>query len=239
MGRQQNLSAKRLPHLEPSRFTVPVIRRKSSWLPLAAVAGPVVFDLAWLVLGPLQSGYSSVSQPVSALAVGSNGAFMRVAFILYGILVTIGVVAAVQDFQDKIGKATRWICAAMLSLSPLGALWAGVFTLDSLAAHQLGAEFAFGAPIGTFLGAGLLLRREPSWRRFGTWMLLGSPLTLVLMAGFINSVPPSDMVTGGGRYGLWQRALILEIQFWYVMLGWLAFSLHKPASALASTRHGE
>ncbi len=75
----------------------------------------------------------------------------------------------------------------------------------------------------TFAIVGLMLRRVPSWRPFSTWMLLGSPLTLLLLVGFITSVPPAQMATGGGNLGLWQRALGTEIFAWYSDLGWLAF----------------
>src|SRR6266700_6882976 len=38
------------------------------WLALGAIAGPVLFTLAWIVLGPLRPGYTSVSEQMSALA---------------------------------------------------------------------------------------------------------------------------------------------------------------------------
>jgi hypothetical membrane protein len=110
----------------------------------------------------------------------------------------------------------------LLILSPLGMVWVGIFTLKTLALHKLGAEVAFGAPVIAFPIVGVILRRVPSWRRFGTWMILGGPLTLALLVGFYGSVPRSEMAMGGGSYGLWERALILEIQGWYVAMGWLA-----------------
>jgi hypothetical protein len=54
-------------------------------------------------------------------------------------------------------------------------------------------------------------------------MLAAGPLTLALLVGFSTSVPPSEMVTGGGSFGLWQRALIVEVLSWYAAIGWRAF----------------
>jgi hypothetical protein len=80
-----------------------------------------------------------------------------------------------------------------------------------------------GTPVISFLIVGLVLRRVPEWKRFGTWMLVGCPLTLVLLVGFSMSVPPSELATGGGSLGLWQRALIIEVQAWFMIMGWLTF----------------
>jgi hypothetical membrane protein len=195
------------------------------WLALGAVVGPVLFAIAWLVLGPLRPGYSFVSRPISALAIGPNGVLMRAVFLLNGLLVIVGVIAVFQSFKHTLGTIARWSCMVLLLLSPLGILWAGIFTMDTLALHNLGAYSAFGTPIITFPIVGLVLRRVPGWRCLGTWMLLGCPLTLALLVGFTTSVPHSELVTGigGGTYGLWQRALIAEVQAWFVALGALAF----------------
>jgi hypothetical protein len=78
-------------------------------------------------------------------------------------------------------------------------------------------------PIVGFLVAGLLLRRMAGWRRFGTWLLLGSPLTLALTVLFFATFDPEAAGAGVGVAGLIQRALIVEIHAWYAALGWLAF----------------
>ncbi len=206
-------------------ITTSHVRYSSRWLMLGAVVGPVLFTLAAFALAPLHPGYSIVSQPMSALAIGPNGEFMRAAFLLYGFLVTIGVIAVFQSLKHELGAAARLVCTVLLALSPLGILWAGIFTMapETLGLHTLGATVAFSTPIIVFPVVGLILRRAPSWRHFGTWMLLGGPLTLALLIGFTMSVPPSQMVTGGGSFGLWQRALAIEVFAWYTALGWIAF----------------
>lgn len=71
-------------------------------------------------------------------------------------------------------------------ISPLGLVWLGVFTMSSLGLHKIGAQATLAGPVVTFLIAGLVLRRVPRWRRFGTWMLAGSPFTLALLLGFLG-----------------------------------------------------
>ena len=204
-------------------LAAPPVRSAARWLPLGAVVGPVLFILSSFALVPLHPGYSVVAQQVSALAVGPNGTYMRAAFLLHGVLVTVGVIAIFQGLDHEFGPVARWTCTALLALSPLGILWAGIFTMDHLALHNIGGQFAFASPVITFPIVGLLLRRTPSWRCFGTWMVLGGPLTLVLLVGFINSVPQSELATGGGSLGLWQRALGGEVFAWFAAMGWLAF----------------
>src|SRR5437867_3938698 len=72
------------------------------WLALGAVAGPVLFTLAWFILGFLSPGYSlfgtliapysPISQPVSGLGLGPTAPFMNTAFVLSGLLLLVGVV---------------------------------------------------------------------------------------------------------------------------------------------------
>jgi hypothetical protein len=193
------------------------------WIALGAAAGPVVFALAWLVLGSSRSGYSSTAQPISALAIDAHGGYMRAAFLLNGLLATAGVIIASRRFTAGLPGGARWACMVLLLLSPLGVLWDAIFTMDQLTLHTIGAQAAIGSVLIGFPVAGFALRRVPRWRRFGSWLLLGVPLTLVLLVGFMTSVPLTQMATGGGRYGLWQRALSIEVQGWYVAMGWLAF----------------
>ena len=196
-------------------------------LMLAAVAGPILFIAASFALAPLHPGYSIVKQQVSALAIGPNGEFMRTAFLLYGVLTTAGVIAVFRSLEDQLGPVSRWLCTALLALSPIGILWAGLFTMDHLALHNIGGQAAFASPVLTLPIVGLILRRVPGWRGFGTAMILAGPLTLALLIGFITSVPPSEYATGGGTLGLWQRALGFETFAWFAALGWWA-TVRRP-----------
>jgi hypothetical protein len=63
----------------------------------------------------------------------------------------------------------------------------------------------------------------PRWRRFGTWLLLGSPLTLLLVVLFFLTFDQAAIVAGDGVAGLAQRVLAVEVLAWSVAIGWLAF----------------
>src|SRR5215471_7912463 len=89
---------------KPAAQASPQVTR---WLALGTVVGPVLFALAWLVLGPLRPGYSPVSQQISALAIGQGGVFMRVAFLLNGLLGIVGVIAVFQSFKHTLGAVAR------------------------------------------------------------------------------------------------------------------------------------
>ncbi len=206
--------------------------RPSRWLVACAVVAPLVFDVTAFVAGAWRPGYSLVSRPVSALAIGPHGWVMRGAFLLYGLLGALGAVAAAHSLPTSARR--RWCCAALLALTPLGVLWAGLFTMApaTLALHNWGVQAAFGSPILALPIVGLVLRGVPGWRRFGVWMIVAGPLlTLALLGGFVQSVPFEQMVGGGGRFGLWQRALLLEVQAWLAALAWLVLRRSAPAKA--------
>jgi Protein of unknown function (DUF998) len=201
--------------------------------PLGAVVGPVLFTLSWSVLGFLSPGYtlwgtkiapySPLSQPVSGLGLGPTGPFMNTAFVLSGLLLLVGVTGAFQSIREM-GTVARRTCSALLALSPLGVIADGVFTLESMLLHSVGLFLAAATPVLSFLVTGRLLRRVPRWRRFGNWLLLGSPLTLVLLVLFFATFNPTTSGAGRGVGGLVQRVLIIEVHAWFVALGWLAFS---------------
>jgi hypothetical protein len=202
------------------------------WLTLGAVVGPVLFALSWLVLGFLSPGYtlwgtriapySPISQPVSGLGLGPTGPFMNAAFVLCGLLLMAGVVGIFQSIREM-NPVARWSCTVVLALSPLGQVLCGIFTLESMSLHSVGFLLALASPVVSLLVAGLLLRRVPRWRGFASRLLLGSPLTLVLVVLFFATFHPAASGAGRGVGGLTQRALILEVHAWFVALGWLSF----------------
>jgi hypothetical membrane protein len=149
---------------------------------------------------------------------------MDAAFMLDGLLCMVAVIAIFQGLKNELGTGGRWTCTALLLLSPFDLLWVGVFSMNTLAFHLVGAQIAFARSILALPIAGFVLSHIPRWRRFGTCMMvIGGPLALALLVGFITSVPVSERVAGGGSYGLWERALASEVYAWYMILGWLAF----------------
>src|SRR6266851_3784903 len=153
--------------------------RKDGVAALAAVAGPVLLTLAWFVLGFISPGYSlwgtriapysAISQPLSGLGLGPTGPFMNTAFILSGLLMMAGAIGVFRAIPE-LGARTRWICTALLGLPGLGAVIDGVFTLEHFFFHFVGFGLALTTVVG-FPVMGFFLRRLPSWRRFGSWLV--------------------------------------------------------------------
>lgn len=204
----------------------------SRWLALGAIAGPVLFTLAWAILGFLSPGYtawgtwiapySPISQGISGLGLGITAPFMNTAFVLSGLLILAGVVGIFQGMREM-GALARWICTALLVFSPLGMVVDGIFTLESFLPHMAGFLLAVGTPVLSFVVIGLLLRRVPSFRRFGNWLLLGSPMTLALVVLYFLTFSPTVAGTQTGIAGLTERILVIELHAWFVAMGWLAF----------------
>jgi hypothetical protein len=150
---------------------------------------------------------------------------MNAAFVLSGILLMAGVIGVFQTPTIRASRrpAARWACVALLALSPLGLVVTGIFTLEEPLPHLIGFLLTTGIPVLSFLAAGFFLRGIPRWRRFGTWLLLGSPLTLVLVILFFLTFNQATIVAGQGVAGLTQRILALEVLAWFAAMGWLAF----------------
>jgi len=216
-------------------FAEPATRtasKKTRWLALGAIAGPVLFTLAWVILGALSPGYtawgtriapySPISQPISGLGLGPTAPFMNAAFVLSGLLMLVGVIGIFQNIGEM-GTLARWICTVLLALSPLGMIVDGFFTLESILPHTAGFLLGCGTPVLSFAVVGLLLRRTESWRRFGTWLVLGSPLTLALLVLYFLTFSPTIAGMQTGVAGLTERMLVVEVFAWFVALGALAF----------------
>ncbi len=146
---------------KPAALAAPESAR---WLALGAVAGPVLFTFAWFVLGFLSPGYtlfgtliapySPLSQPISGLGLGPTGPFMNAAFVLGGLMLLAGVIGVFQTMAASGRPAARWAWAALLALSPLGMVVAGIFTLEAVFAHLIGFLLAVATPVVSFLAAG-------------------------------------------------------------------------------------
>jgi hypothetical membrane protein len=199
------------------------------WAALGSVAGPVLFTLCWLVLGVISPGYtffghrftdySPISQPVSGLGMGATAPYMNAAFIVTGVMLIVGVAGVFR----VIPAPRRRTCQVLLALTGVGQILCGIFDLEQMMPHTLGYLLAIGTPVIGFVVAGRSMRRLPSWRRFGTWLLAGSPLTLVLLVAFFLTFQPTADGAEHGIAGLVQRLGIVEVHAWVVALGWLAF----------------
>jgi hypothetical protein len=89
--------------------------------------------------------------------------------------------------------------------------------------HLMGFAVSSAAPVVGFLVAGLVLRRIPRWRRLSSWLLVASPIALVLMVLFFATFNPEAAGENIGIAGLVERIQILVLLALYAAMGWLAF----------------
>jgi hypothetical membrane protein len=216
-------------------------------LALGAVLGPVVLTLTWLVLGFLSTGYtlfghrftdySPISQPISGLGMGSTASYMNTAFVVTGLLMIAGVVGVFRTIKSPMRRLLRRGALVLLACTGVGQVMVGIFNLEAIMLHTLGFVLALGTPIVSFLLAGAYFRTIPEpWHRFGTWLLLGSPLTLALLVAFFLTFQPTIDGAEHGIAGLVERIGILEVQAWFVAMGWLAWRRPSPGATTAASR---
>lgn len=113
----------------------------------------------------------------------------------------------------------------------------GIFDLEAMFLHLIGFGLGVVLQVVSFLVAGLFLRGIPRWRRFGNWLLLASPLTLLLVVLHFLTFDPAGSGANEGIAGLTQRLLLVELHTWFVAMGWLAFrrSCARGVGAVAGT----
>ena len=201
-------------------------------LALGCVAGPLLFTVAWFVLGFGNSGYEiegvwigpydPVVQPISGLGMGETAPYMNAAFILGGLLTVVGVIGAygviAAAAADPPPVAAR-VGVALLALSGVGLILAGVFTIEQTALHLLGFILVAGLPVVAFPLLGRYLRGIPDWRRFGTSLLAAGPLILLLLVIYLASFDEEQVSAGTGVAGLTSRLLAVGAHAWFVALG--------------------
>jgi hypothetical protein len=122
----------------------------------------------------------------------------------------------------ELSARQRWSNALLLATTGVGMVLCGLFTLEAILPHMLGVLLALGTPVLSFVVLGRLLRRIPRWQRFGTWLVLGSPLTLLLLVLSFATLDPVAAGQGLGVAGLTQRVVVLEVMGWFALMGWLS-----------------
>jgi hypothetical protein len=219
-------------------------RPLARWLALGAVAAAVTINLGWVVLGLLRPEVASswgtnggltgtLTSPISGLGVPPNGVpvagtgytLFDVVFVLTGVLLLAGVVGIGRCVRAADGRRLLGPRAvALLACCPVGIAICGVFTLHALAMHMLGYALAAATPVAGFLVAGRRLRTDARWRRVGSVLLfVASPLTLVVLVGYLSSFDMATVEASRGVAGLTSRLVVLDVTAWFAALGWLAF----------------
>jgi hypothetical membrane protein len=207
------------------------------WLMLAGVVGPILFVGVFTLAGFLSPDYSPIHQAISDLGVGPNGWLLDVSLVINGLLLIGFAVGFALSMQPVLSRGWRWACATLLALHGLGLAVAGLFTEApaTLAIHwMVGAPLGWFGPVVAFFVTGLALRRDPRWHRWGIYLLVASLLTLVLIIVTFWVFTPGTPLASLRLGGLMERALMIEIEAWYVALGWRLFvweGSHQRAGA--------
>ncbi|KAA9111466.1 DUF998 domain-containing protein [Microbacterium rhizomatis] len=176
--------------------------------------GAGVFTVAWLVLGAISPGYelfghviapySWIAQPVSGLGLGVTAGWMNAAFIVGGVLVAAGTVAAIPRWRALGGRGTTAV--VLMSAMGLGMIVCGVFTLESMMIHLSGFLLAVPVPaLGFVFAAAATRSTRPRLAVVGAG---GGILTLVLFAIFMITFDATGAGGNAGIAGLTQRCLI-------------------------------
>jgi hypothetical membrane protein len=198
------------------------------WLALAGVVGPILFIGIFTLAGFLRPDYSPIHQAISDLGVGPNGWLLNGSLVITCLLLIAFTVGFAWYMRPVLSRGWRWSSAVLLTLHGLGLAVAGLFTEapSTLAIHwMVGAPLAFYCPAVAFLITGLALRRNPLWRGWGTSLLVAFLVTLVLV-GIMNWVfTPGTPLASAQLGGLMERVVMIEIEAWYVALGWRLFAL--------------
>lgn len=196
------------------------------WWPLAGVVSPPLFVVVYTLAGFLRPGYSPVHQAVSDLGVGSNSWLVDVSGVITGLLLIGFAVNFAALLRPVLHQGWRWLIAVLFALHGLGLVIAGIFTEapSTVMIHWLvGANLAFFGPVIAFLISGLVLRRATRWRRWGTALLIGSLLTLALVVITFWVFSPGTPLASLKLGGLMERVVLIEVEAWYVALGWRLF----------------
>jgi len=210
-------------------------RNLGLWL---APVGAAAFTLTWLVLGFISSGYrifnttvrhySAVAQPISGLGLSDTAPWMNTAFVVCGVLITLGVVATSRVLPPTTHVRQRRLGVGLIALIGVGSATCGLFDLRHMAMHSLGFMLAMGMPAIGFLLVGRTLRASD--RVTSTWLYIAAPLTFGLFVIFLATF---NTGAGGdnGVAGLVQRVLCVLAVGTAATLSWRARGY--PAAAVS------
>jgi hypothetical membrane protein len=205
-----------------------------------AVAGPLIFTVAWLVAWPLQEQYSPLREDISGLAAldAQKPGIMILGFIALGLGATalgLGLMDALRGRSGRVGSASviaagvglgvaglaRNDCSSELSSCAVAAEAGDVSVHHQI--HDLVSLLVFVALIVGQLLCARAFRQDPQWRDLRTYSLVSGVLTLALLVLYI-----ADAIDGWN--GIVQRIFLAVPWIWIVVLGLRLLRLETPGS---------
>lgn len=199
----------------------------TKFLAAAGIAGPVLYVVAWLVLGALDPDYSQTRDPISNLsAVGAPHALvMTVVIFVFAVLIILFAYGLRRGLPPGL-----WMGPAALVIAGVGYIGIGVAPLDLANLEEANLLHTLSATITVFglILAPLLcfpsLRRHPEWRNVLVYSIATTAVGLALVVLASSSV-------FAGWDGLMQRLVLAVALIWMIVI---AIRLLRPP-ALAST----
>jgi hypothetical membrane protein len=160
------------------------LHHRAARLIFAGLVVPFFFSALVILQSYLQSGYSHVAHPISALAALPLGWIQNLNFYVEGMLVlcfAIGLHFGVSPTRRGV------IGPALVALSGAGLIVCGVFpwrqensTFVEPVGHAIGAVMTFvGASVGYILTS-LRIRRDPEWESLASYILFSGIIMLIL-----------------------------------------------------------
>lgn len=169
---------------------------RTARLIFAGLVAPFSFSALVVLQGYLQSGYSHVAQPISALAALPLGWIQNVNFYIEGMLVlcfAIGLHFGVRPTRRGV------IGPALIALSGAGLIVCGVFpwrqengTFVEPVGHAIGAVITFvGASVGHILTS-RRIRRDPNWKSLASYILVSGIIMFILFLAVGHALESSS-----------------------------------------------
>lgn len=83
----------------------------------------------------------------------------------------------------------------------------------------VGADWGLVGPVIAFAVVGVVLRGDRRWRGWGTYSLVASGVTVVLVDLMFWVFTPGTTLAGPHLGGLMERIVVFEVLGWYVAIG--------------------
>ena len=223
-----------------------VMTRAQRGLLACGIAGPVLFNIVYLIEGATRPGYDAWRQPVSALSLGDSGWTQIANFIVFGLLVS----AFAFGLRSVLAPGPARLWAPLLQVVVgLGLLVAGIFVQDPAQGYPVGVSppanaslhgiihlaatfIVFNARIvWCFVMAGRFAH-YPRWRGWAVSAVATGVAMMILLGAFGASMG------GTGPAGLFERLATGVTSLFTLCLAIRLLTLKNPSAGPIVTSLG-
>lgn len=198
--------------------------RTVRYLAAAGVVGPVLYTVAWLVLGFLDPTYSHLRDPISNLsAIGAPYALVMTSIILvFALLIIVFAYGLHRGLPPGF-----WAGPAALAIAGVGYVGIAFAPLNLASTGDPNVPHTISASVTVFaliLAPVLLfrrLRRDPKWRNLGGYSIAA---TVVALAFAVMASLPAF----AGLEGLMQRLVTAVLLAWMFVIAIRLYTRVRP-----------